>query len=158
MIVQAKVWLYVPCPGCTEESHRADQLTLGQSTTWSCDSCHKQFHIMRLNERDFQVELTGVKETPVVVTLRSTTKPAITVRLNTQRYAHSQKDTWEDYVEHQRYFYDEHTCPTNWMRHVEEISVGNDFDPHGIFEFVSVENGRLVDDPYCGPRMLVEKP
>lgn len=156
MIVQAKVRLYVPCPGCTEKSHRVDQLIPGQSTTWSCNSCHNQFSIMRVNDTDFRTRLTGVKETPVVVTLQSITKPAITLRLNTTRYAHSQKDTWEDYVEHQRYYYDEHTCPTNWFREVEEIVFQKDKDPHGVFEFVSVESGRLVDSPY-GDGMIVEK-
>lgn len=112
---------------------------------------------MRVNDGDFRVIPTGaLGDTPVVVTLQSTTKPTITVRLNTKRYTHSQKDTWEDYVEHQRYYYNEHTCPTNWFRNVEEIIFQKDKDPHGVFEFVSVEPGRLVNSPlYNG--MIVEK-
>lgn len=156
MIVQAKVRLYIPCPSCTDGSWRADQLHEGQSTTWTCNSCHREANILRVDYNDFRTTPTGRKETPVVVTLRSDTKPAITVRLNTWKYAHSQKDTKKEYEEHQRFYYDEHTCPTNWIKQVEEISVGKDKDPHGIFEFVSCEDGTLVDSPHCDG-MMVQK-
>ncbi len=34
-----------------------------------------------------------------------------------------------------RYFYEEHTCPTNFIR-IPLISLAGDTDPHGVFEFV----------------------
>ena len=37
-----------------------------------------------------------------------------------------------------RYFYEEHTCPTNWLRDVEEVSIGDNTDPHGLWKFVAV--------------------
>lgn len=37
-----------------------------------------------------------------------------------------------------RYFYEEHTCPTNWFREVREIRIGEDDDPHGLFKLVGV--------------------
>ena len=43
--------------------------------------------------------------------------------------------TIEGMVSHARYFYEEHTCPTNFIR-VPLISTGGDSDPHGVFEFV----------------------
>ena len=36
---------------------------------------------------------------------------------------------------HAQYFYEEHTCPTNWLR-IPMISVAGNHDPHGLFEFV----------------------
>jgi len=156
MIVQAKVRLYIPCPGCTEGSWRVDQLSPGQSTSWTCESCRNECDILRVDANFFKVALNGRKDTPVVVTLRSDTEPAITMRLNAWKYSHSQKDSPEEYKEHQRYFYDEHTCPSNWVKYVEEISVGKDKDPHGIFGFVSVEDGTLVDSKYGGG-MVVKK-
>jgi hypothetical protein len=39
-----------------------------------------------------------------------------------------------------RYFYEEHSCPTNWLRDVAAVIEDNDSDPHGFLEFVrSVE-------------------
>lgn len=42
----------------------------------------------------------------------------------------------EERTDRATYFYEEHTCPTNWMREVVEISVGENSDPHGLFRFV----------------------
>jgi hypothetical protein len=38
-----------------------------------------------------------------------------------------------------RYFYEEHTCPTNWMRNVTEVEFEGDTDPHGLWHLVRVE-------------------
>lgn len=48
---------------------------------------------------------------------------------------------------HHRYFYEEHTCPTNWLRDVFAIQAGSDSDPHGLFEFVAARDGEAPDDP-----------
>lgn len=140
MIVQAKVKLFVPCPNCPKDE-RADQLTIGQSTMWTCSECHNQIRIKRINEFDYETESTGRKETPITVTLISDTVPPIELKLNTWKYAHSQDLSQYDFVENQRYFYNQHTCPINWTRDIEEMKVGEDRDPHGIFQFVSVEDG-----------------
>jgi len=145
MIVQAKTHLYVSCPGCIKGSSRADQLHTGFKTTWSCSKCQVEFSIERISEFDFETFVTSRKNTPVTVTLQSITEPKITLKLNTWKYAHSQNDTTEDYRDHQQYFYDLHTCPTNWTRDIVQIEFEGDKDPHGVFEFVSVEDGHLED-------------
>ena len=38
--------------------------------------------------------------------------------------------------ESQTFFFDEHSCPTNWINHISMISVGGDHDPHGLLEHV----------------------
>jgi hypothetical protein len=40
-------------------------------------------------------------------------------------------------IDNKRYFYEEHTCPTNYLgvEMVVDLNDG-DTDPHGIFEFV----------------------
>jgi hypothetical protein len=154
MIVQAKVQLHIPCPSCTEGKWRADQISVGFSTRWACQECHYEADVKRVSENDFEVTPTGRKETPVVVTLQSVTEPKITLKLNTWKYAHSQDESPEDYREHERYFYDEHTCPTNWTREIVEVIFNSNHDPHGVFEFVSVEDGHLVDSPYYSGMVL----
>jgi len=36
-----------------------------------------------------------------------------------------------------QYFYEEHTCPTNWTKNIVGIIAQGDEDPHGFVEFVS---------------------
>jgi len=42
---------------------------------------------------------------------------------------------YDSLVESQRYFYDEHSCPTNYVP-VALISHNGDHDPHGVFDLV----------------------
>lgn len=35
-----------------------------------------------------------------------------------------------------KYFYDEHTCPTNWVRNIERFTEKGDTDPHGVFQYI----------------------
>lgn len=44
-------------------------------------------------------------------------------------------ETIEELCSHEQYFYEEHTCPTNFIR-IPLIAQGGDLDPHGVFEFV----------------------
>jgi hypothetical protein len=46
------------------------------------------------------------------------------------------------------YYYDEHTCPTNWLQSVEEVISDGDDDPHGLGQFVrSVDATGLGESP-----------
>lgn len=146
MITQATKQLFLKCTteGCDGE-WRVDHLNPGFVTFWSCEECHAAFRIARLREWDFEIEPTGMKDSPITVTLRSQTVPPITVKVNAWRYTHSQHDSKEEFEENERYLYDQHTCPTNWLSQVEEIEANGDRDPHGLFEFVSVEDGHYVD-------------
>jgi hypothetical protein len=149
VIVQAKSKSFVPCPSCCMcSSFRVDHLPVSQTITyvWTCNECHQRVSIKRVSENDFEALAMGVKETPVTVTLRSITTPPITLKLNTWKYAHSQGLSQEEYESDKRYFYNEHTCPTNWIREVEEIEFEGDRDPHGVFEFVSVEDGHYESE------------
>ena len=152
MIVQPKIRLYVPCPCCRHGEFRVDHLPVGQDVTWSCQErgCGQQVQIIR-QEDDVFIRPTGRRQTPITITLRSQTEPPIVVKVNTWKYAHSQNDTQEEFEDHERYFYEEHTCPTNWFSEVEQISVGDDTDPHGLFEFVSVEEGHFKDPNVIEP-------
>jgi hypothetical protein len=35
------------------------------------------------------------------------------------------------------YFYDEYTCPSNWLGDVEVVIQGDSTDPHGIAQWVA---------------------
>ena len=38
--------------------------------------------------------------------------------------------------ESERYFFEEHSCPTNWLRDCVTVIEDGDPDPHGFMEFV----------------------
>jgi hypothetical protein len=40
------------------------------------------------------------------------------------------------YNKDQSYYYNEHTCPTNYLQNTFKVYVGDNDDPHGLFEFV----------------------
>ena len=53
-----------------------------------------------------------------------------------------------DDVDSSRYFYEEHSCPTNWISKTVMISVDGDTDPHGFLTFVrSVPMPTMPGDP-----------
>lgn len=49
----------------------------------------------------------------------------------------------EDGLEAHRYWYEEGTCPTNFLRYVHQVRIGDDNDPHGLFELVSLRRGKF---------------
>jgi hypothetical protein len=131
---------FVRCCVCDKHEFRIDHISIGQKVRWSCDYCGNELHIA-VSAASCDVEPTGKLQTPVTITLRSKTVPQITLKLHSWKYAHSEDESKEEYEGHQQYFYDEHTCPTNFMSQVEQIIFDGDTDPHGVFEFVSVEDG-----------------
>ncbi len=77
----------------------------------------------------------------VVLTIRPTTE-TIRLILVAPRYDHHGEDSPEE-TEHERYFYEEHTCPSNWLRDIVRVEVGEDHDPHGFVELTEVANFTL---------------
>jgi len=142
--------LFWPCPGCDYGEFQFDHLSVGQQVHWCCDGCNKQIKGVRLGRYSFDAVLTGWENLPMTFTLRSRTEPPIEVKVNGWKYEHSKNDTPEEYFDDQEYFYNTHTCPTNWLRDVEQISVGKDTDPHGLFHLVSIEEGHFKDPSVLG--------
>ena len=58
-----------------------------------------------------------------------------------------------DSPEHQdttRFFYEEYSCPTNWLDDLVMVSFGKDHDPHGLIKFVRrVPRPAAVDADSC---------
>lgn len=50
-----------------------------------------------------------------------------------ERYGNPAQD---DYENGQRYFYEEHSCPTNWLGDCVAVIEAGDSDPHGFLTFV----------------------
>jgi hypothetical protein len=140
-----KLYLCCPTPNCPGElsaSHIKDGQEFGP---WMCKTCNGYFKGRR---EGVSFELTLMPELhtdKITVTLQSQTTPPITLRINSYQYSGPNPMNAEDAWNHARYFYNAHTCPTNYMRDVTEIIYEGSSDPHGVFEFVSLEYGHIGD-------------
>lgn len=69
------------------------------------------------------------------------------------------EDSDEANQEHQRYTFEEHSCPTNWIAECVAIIQNGDADPHGFLEFVraaDVPQDFDVDDDNQWPKLFPE--
>lgn len=105
---------------------------------WYCSDCLQGWSgrnvdgVISLARAEKQVRQT------VLLEIRPTEEP-IRFRVSVPRVRfHKDQQEHEDGI---RYYYEEHTCPTNWFGLVDQISVGEDTDPHGFVEVVSIEDG-----------------
>ncbi len=119
---------------------------------WYCKDCGEGHRGVAGNDEVRIYELTGDRLDKPMVLLKLEDLPGdvfLVVRGFYRARQHDGKPVpeGEPFVDDgQRYYYDEHTCPTNYMREVVEILVVTpdgqpDSDPHGIFQYVSSRHG-----------------
>jgi len=127
----SKTKQYVACPHCGDDTHSISHL-LGENTTfgsWYCDSCGHSFGGKIENGRVFIKKEDKTKYKNFVILRHDK------VILVVEGMHFEPKINYDT----QRYLYDEHTCPTNYMKHVKIVMDLEtlDTDPHGIFEYVT---------------------
>lgn len=157
---------YVLCPTCKEGEfavgHLIGREEDGDTWTWLCDSCGAGI-LFKLESGIFYCEpnpLQWKKKCVVLLRLRQHRSVYAVVQDNIYHFAPDGGN--------KQSFYDEHTCPTNFLRNIEYLVEGNDTDPHGIFEFMAMQqiNGDLEDNMTVAelaalfnfPSMVVENP
>lgn len=142
MRVELKTQRYFTCPnGCAHRmtvEHLLDQddpcSTKGgpprSAGPWYCDDCGDGWKLT-YDATGVDVEPAGKKKVDqfVILELPPQTEP-VCFKLRTSRVDRALDE------EADVYFYEEHTCPTNWLRHVDEVSIGDDDDPHGLWKHV----------------------
>ena len=157
---------YFSCLSCGKHDFRVDHLfgeTYKTAGTWYCDVCGEG-HKVQVNRRDVLAELTGTQRffTSTLLKLRPDVGDVwLTIRSRYFSNHHGGKPAPEEpwFDSSNRYFYEEGTCPVNYLKDVIEIlQVAPDgeacTDPHGIFEYVmsapvyTDENG--TDDDVAG--------
>ena len=130
---------FILCPGCGKEDFRVDHLPVGTVTAWYCDGCGVRFRLRNFAD-DNLVEceiLAGQSKSPRLVTLRSD-EPVI-IQVGTFALLPEDDDVRRE--DNARYFYEEHTCPSNFLRNVVRVfGADGEEDPHGIFKFVKIES------------------
>lgn len=122
---------HVACPHCGEEDGRVDHLFRGTPKSfgpWYCKSCRRGYVGRVLAPKD--VEVTPIDrsmpETLDLLMLPPQDKPVYFVVKGLAVNGE---------MDGKAYYYEEHSCPTNYIR-CEAIISDDDDDPHGLFKFV----------------------
>jgi hypothetical protein len=118
------------CSACGEYSFAFHEGSNTETTyQWVCDNCGIQMNL-RFFDGGQQVEQTptGKRCERTLALLRMRDNPGFMFILK--------GCAWDGDLSGNKYYYEDHTCPSNSMRACEEVIAGGDADPHGIFEIV----------------------
>ena len=127
---------YVHCPECGDECSSVDHIMEGFKSKWYCDNCGVRY-IIRMKNNTIEVEATEERKIQTFVFLKSND---IGLIVKGMRFEPSIADGSE--YESNQHYYDQGTCPTNYLSEVlAVVDLGNgDCDPHGIFKFKGVKD------------------
>lgn len=139
--LETETMTYVSCPHCGKRAGRIDHLfgdRLPRSWgPWYCDECGGAYEGTVVSPTEIAIEKRDGRrkiDTLDLLMIPARAEPVYLV-LNSWR--------WEGDEDHgKEYFYEEHTCPTNWTDQIEAFILDGDADPHGVAQFV-----RTVDAP-----------
>jgi ribosomal protein S27AE len=129
----------IRCPECGQGEFLIVSMHFGRSWgPWYCDDCGYGFTGRTDENGESFTEPWRDRKVKTVVTLRS--NAPVVLRVEGMRFVPGE-DGPEAADGHDEYYYNEHTCPTNFLGHpVLEVTDddGTD-DPHGIFAWVKTE-------------------
>ena len=132
-----KTQVFIKCPKCGDgDSMRVDHLfgREGAFGPWYCDSCGEG--LIGKIDKDGIVEISE----PQPQTGKKWEKSLVLLVLPTQNapvYLVVNGHIMDGDKSNHDYLYEEHDCPTNFLRPVERIIVEGDTDPHGLFDYVA---------------------
>jgi len=145
---------YVACPDCGEKAGRVDHLIDDERKRyyrgktqrvgpWSCDECGAGY-ALTVTYDDPYPDLKPGNMTPRIAVERVPDEDRVDTltllrfpdRPDAYLVVAGTRKASDPPGENQRYFYDEHTCPTNYLD-IEAIWDGANDDPHGIFAYVA---------------------
>lgn len=139
---------YVMCPWCEGKTgSRVDHLYPGPTSfgPWYCDSCGQSFSGEVLAPGNVTVVRAPGKQqrTRSMALLKFDGREApVYFVFDHGQYDSGRLETEAERQEHCRYFFEEHSCPTNWLENCVAVIDRGDCDPHGFLTFV-----RFVDVP-----------
>lgn len=142
---------FAMCPWCDQQSGgRVDHLYDGRLPCdfgpWYCDECRMPFRGTVKAPGDvtlYRDENNKQRFSRSMALLKFDGKdgPVFFV-MDHNRYNNGTMESDEENQSHQRYYFEEHSCPTNWLRECVAVIDDGNPDPHGFLEFV-----RAVDVP-----------
>ena len=158
MNAELRTHVRVVCPHCGVGDSRVDHLFEDKprdAGPWYCDECGKSYVVRAYPDRRVEVEKRDeIKiKTFDLLMLPPQDKPVYFV-LSGMRF---EGNRWpsDDEVESKRFYYESHSCPTNWLKPdmVMGFMDGDwDTDPHGLLRFVAFrDESTFPPDEHWGP-------
>ena len=145
-IATLKTWHCIVCPHCgeTNRDSSVDHLGTGQTFgTWYCDHCGGSYRGKIIDAEKPEVEITPLPDKCVTTFDLLELPPnhkAVYFVVRGMRF--SQHENGGRDPNDWSYYYEEHSCPTYWLRKTVAVVTDKDPDPHGFLRFV-----RGVDAP-----------
>ena len=142
---------YVHCPSCNAKAWPIDHVladkALLDTLCWSCPYCGVacELHIKSPTEVEIVINSNMSISVPCLhlLKMRPQDHPVFFVIRSFDYYrGHDGQAPFAN----AKYYYEEGTCPVNWIADIEMIAAGNNTDPHGLFEYVT-----SVDLPFNAP-------
>lgn len=134
---------YLRCPGCNDDAHSWGHLNIGQSFgPWYCDGCGLGIK-GQATQDGASIETASDRKinTLVLLRLREPLASGEEIHIIVEGMTFVKDGDNPDF-ENDVYFYDEYTCPWNYLR--LPLKAGDDTDPHGVF--VHQETVQMPDD------------
>lgn len=153
MSIVQRTKTYAICPSCGADAGSVDHL-LGQETktSWYCDSCGKRYGLTFHVSGDVEVyDVPGRKVTTTdLLVLKPQEKPVYFI-VEGMRFEGEDSNSDRSEDDHKQFFYESHSCPTNWFK-PEMVYFDGDSDPHGLIEYVAtIDTATLPPDENYGP-------
>ncbi len=144
---------YCMCPWCGEQSGcRVDHLFAEAPRTaggWFCRECRREF-LVDVRSPSEVIVSRGKPDRRFIpcatlLALDGADGPVYFV-MDDESYEDGPVDTDEELQSSRQFFFEEHSCPMNWIGNCRVIVKAGDDDPHGVLRFVrSVRDARGFD-------------
>lgn len=135
---------YLACMDCGEHrwyvGHLLDEDAF--QTRWSCDQCGAE-HDLTFGRGQVIAGLTGKRVQATRVLMRANLGNGSLWLIARGRRFHDEPIDGPVFCDRDRYYYEDHTCPTNYFRNacdvlwVADDAQDSDADPHGLFEYMA---------------------
>lgn len=139
-VIVQRTTTYAVCPSCGKDAGRIDHL-LGQTlrTQWYCDACGIGYNLEFSTDGVVVTVAEGKRKVTTidVLVLKPHDKPVYFVVEGMRFEGEGHDDVSE--ADKKEFYYNEHSCPTNWFKPTVVAFDGDD-DPHGLIEFVATRD------------------
>lgn len=152
MSIVSRTKTYAVCPSCGEDAGCIDRL-IGTTTEtlWYCDACGQRYRLEFTANGNVEItSTTDRKVTTVDVLVLPPQAHPVYFVVKGMRFEGRDKGAFDE-SESKQFYYEEHSCPVNWL-HPEMVYCDGDSDPHGLIQYVAhVDESSLPKDESFGP-------
>jgi hypothetical protein len=141
------------CPACERHeflvehlfSEASDARGIRTAGPWQCEECDATWNIAAYKDGSIEVTAAPQRSWHNWVILELAGQGNAVIRLLAPGLVLDRETPLEEQHELNRHFYEEHTCPMNYLQRATVVALGardrpnefGDSDPHGLFRYVT---------------------